>query len=87
MKTTRTQSITPRYSQNGCGECSKKEVGETEFLLQVKDGEVSGYSKKRHQECIMGSTKDIEVSQPSALDSAEIMQQITAGISRQNEVI
>ena len=62
-------------------------MGETKFLLRVGDAEVSGYSKKRHQECIMGLTKDIEVSQPSALDSAEIMHQITAGISRQNEVI
>ena len=65
----------------------KEEVGETEFLLQVKDGEVSGYSKKRHQECIMFSTNDIEGAQPSALDSVEIMQQLPAGTSRQNKVI
>ena len=65
----------------------KKEVRETKFLLRVGDAEVSGYSKKRHQECIMGSTKDIEGAHPSALDSADIMQQLTAGISRQNEVI
>ena len=35
----------------------------------------------------MGSTKDIEGVQPSALDSADIMQQLTAGIFRQNEVV
>ena len=35
----------------------------------------------------MGSTTDIEGSQPSALDWADIMKQLTVGISRQNEVI
>ena len=62
-------------------------MGETKFLLRVGDAEVSGYSNKRHQECIMGSTKDIEGAQPSSLDSSDIMHQLTAGISRQNEVI
>ena len=35
----------------------------------------------------MGSTSDVEGAQPSALDSADVMKQLTAGISRQNEVI
>ena len=42
---------------------------------------------KRHQECIMGSTMDVERAQPTARDSADIMRQLTVGISRQNEVI
>ena len=87
MKTTRAQSITPRCSQTGCGECSKKEVGKTKFLLRVGDAKVSGCSKNRHHKCIMGSTKDIEFAHPSALESADIMQKLTAGISRKNEVI
>ena len=42
---------------------------------------------KRHQKCIMGSTMDVERAQPTARDSADIMRQLTVGISCQNEVI
>ena len=74
------------FSDCLCG-VFKKEVRENKFLLRVGYVEVSGYFKKCHKECIMGSTKDIEVAQPLALDSADIMKQHTAVISRQNEVI
>ena len=35
----------------------------------------------------MGSTMDVERAQPTARDSADVMKQLTTGISRQSEVI
>ena len=68
-----------------CWGAAMGEVDETKFLVRPMDPDAKEYSKKRHEECIRPSSSVSFAAGTRSEDGDDVLRQLVAGISRQNE--